>query len=99
MVTNKLKTIFAVSVLLFIVHGLEEMFTGFYELDAWDQAIFSPLAHLSVHGAMFVTFQIMFWILLIVVSILLLNERAHVSICSLFQVSYTYSSYIMLEKH
>jgi len=63
--TTRLKNIFGLSILLFIAHGVEEFLTHFYETDAWDQAIFGSLfGNLSTHGATFVTFQVMFWLLL-----------------------------------
>ncbi len=75
MISNRLKNVFALSVPVFIAHGIEEFLTGFYNLDAWDLAIFAPIANLSTHAAMFLTFQIMLWLLLIVAFLLLLGER------------------------
>lgn len=76
MITSRLKLIFGLSIPLFIAHGIEEFTTHFYDTDAWDQAIFGNLfTDLSTHGATFVTFQIMFWLLLIVAFILLMGER------------------------
>ena len=76
MISQKLKTIFAFSIPLFIAHGIEEFATHFYDTDAWDQAIFGTLfSNLSTHGATFVTFQIMFWLILVVSFLLILNEK------------------------
>lgn len=76
MISNKLKTIFALSIPLFIAHGIEEFATHFYDTDAWDQAIFGNLfGNLSTHGATFVTFQVMLWLLLIVSYLLISSEQ------------------------
>jgi len=75
MITNRLKYIFALSIPLFIVHGIEEFSTHFYDIDAHDQAVFGLLSGLSVHGATFVTFQVMLWLLLIISFLLILNEQ------------------------
>ncbi len=75
MITSRLKTIFALSIPVFIAHGIEEMATGFYKLDQWDEWIFGLLPFTSIHEAMFATFQIMFWLLLVIALILTLGER------------------------
>lgn len=68
-------SIFALSIPLFVAHGIEECLTGFYDVDSWDRFLFGPLAGLSAHGVMFLTFQIMMWLLLIVSFLLLLGPR------------------------
>jgi len=91
MISNKLKTIFALSIPLFIAHGIEEFATHFYETDAWDQAIFGNLfSGLSMHGATFVTFQIMLWLLLIISLLLLLGEKWQFRIIAIAGVVYIY---------
>ena len=75
MISNKLKNIFALSIPLFIAHGIEEFLTHFYDIDAHDQAIFGLLSSLSNHGATFVVFQIMLWLLLIVFYLLISSEQ------------------------
>jgi hypothetical protein len=75
MITSRLKSIFALSIPFFIAHGIEEILTGFYVVDAWDAYLFQPFAQLSLHGVMFVTFQLMFWLLLVISFVLLLSEQ------------------------
>jgi len=75
MISSKLKNIFALSIPLFIAHGIEEFLTHFYDIDAHDQAIFGLLSSLSNHGATFVVFQIMFWLILIVSYLLISSEQ------------------------
>jgi hypothetical protein len=73
--SNKLKTLFQISVALFVAHGIEEYFTGFYNLDAFDEWLFSLLPFASIHQAMFATFQIMFWLLLVISFLLLIGKK------------------------
>lgn len=75
MISTRLKIIFAFSIPLFIAHGIEEIYTGFYAVDSWDQFLFTPFESLSMHGVMFVTFQLMFWLLLVISLALLSGER------------------------
>ncbi|MEK7530855.1 MAG: HXXEE domain-containing protein [Patescibacteria group bacterium] len=90
MITSRLKTIFALSIPLFIAHGVEEILTGFYNLDAWDEWIFGLLPFASIHEAMFVTFQAMLWLLLIVAFILLLGERQRFYMLALLGVIFVF---------
>ena len=91
MVSTRLKKIFALSIPLFIAHGTEEFVTHFYDTDAWDQAIFGNLfGNLSTHGATFVTFQIMLWLLLIISFLLLLGEKWQFRILAIAGVIYIY---------
>lgn len=75
MITARLKTIFGLSIPLFIMHGIEEIMTGFYAVDAWDQFLFTPFATLTPHGVMFVTFQVMLWLTLVIGFLMLQSER------------------------
>lgn len=90
MVTRKLKTIFGISIFFFVIHGIEEFVTHFYDIDSHDQAIFGLLNGLSNHGATFVVFQIMFWLLLIVSFLLLLGEKWQFRILAISGVVYVY---------
>lgn len=91
MISARLKNIFALSIPLFIAHGIEEFATHFYDTDAWDQAIFGNLfGNLSTHGATFVTFQIMLWLLLIISFLLLLGEKWQFRILAIAGAVYIY---------
>ncbi len=97
-ITRKLRNIFGLSVLLFIAHGVEEFLTHFYESDALDQAIFGNLfGTLSTHGATFVTFQIMFWLLLSISFLLLLGEKWQFRILAIAGVIYIYESHHIIK--
>lgn len=91
MVTQKLKSIFGLSIPVFIAHGIEEFMTHFYDKDAWDQAIFGNLfGNLPTHGATFITFQIMLWLLLIISFLLLLGEKWQLRVLAIAGVIYIY---------
>ncbi len=90
MMSNKLKLIFGISIPIFIAHGVEEIFTGFYVVDAWDAYLFQPFAQLSMHGVMFVTFQLMFWLLLLVSLVLLLDEKWRFRMLAIIGVVYVF---------
>ena len=62
MISSKLKNIFALSIPVFIVHGLEEYFTGFYRIDPLIQDVFGKFS-LGLANT-FIVFQIVFWLLL-----------------------------------
>lgn len=90
MITNKLKAIFAVSIPVFILHGIEEFVTHFYDIDGHSQALFGIFGYFSTRVAPFVTFQIMFWLLLIVVLILLIDRKYQFYTLAIFGLVYIY---------
>ena len=75
MITNRLKNIFALSIPLFIAHGIEEILTGFYNIDSQAEFWFGNLNSLPVAQATFMLFQIMIWLMLIVAYLLLLGPK------------------------
>lgn len=75
MISQKLKTIFIISIPFFIAHGLEELFNGFYNIDSSVKVIFGFLNEMSVPQATFWVFQIMIWLALIVFAFLIANEK------------------------
>lgn len=88
--SNKLKVLFQISLGLFIAHGIEEYVTGFYNLDKWDEWIFGLLPFTSIHQAMFATFQVMFWLLLIVSFLLLMGKKWQFRLLALLGVVYIF---------
>lgn len=90
MITSKLKFLFAISIPLFIAHGIEEILTGFYNLDQWDEWIFGLLPFSSTPQAMFATFQVMIWVLFVVALLMLLNERIRLYTLGLVGVIYLF---------
>ncbi|HLD04667.1 MAG TPA: HXXEE domain-containing protein [Candidatus Nanoarchaeia archaeon] len=76
MITKKLQTLFLFSIPLFIAHGLEEYFTGFYLVDPIFKFALGPLLTLPTSQATFLLFQLMLWLLLIISYIILKQGRA-----------------------
>lgn len=75
MITKKLKTIFIISIPVFIAHGLEEIFNNFYNIDWSTKIVFGFLNEMSVSQATFIVFQIMMWLALIVFAFLIASEK------------------------
>ena len=75
MISNKLKTIFLISIPIFVAHGLEEYFNHFYNVDSYFKFVFKPFETMSVPQASFLIFQIMLWMLLFISFLLILNEK------------------------
>lgn len=75
MITQKLKTIFWISIPIFIAHGLEEFFNNFYNIDWSTKLVFGFLNQMSVPQATFLVFQIMLWLALIVFAFLIASEK------------------------
>ena len=90
MISSKLKNIFAVSIPLFIAHGIGEFATHFYDIHTHDQAIFGLLSGLSTHGATFVTFQVMLWLLLIISLLLLIGQKSQLYTLAIVGLVYVY---------
>ncbi len=75
MISKKLRTIFLISIPLFVAHGLEEYFTGFYNVDSIFQFIIQPLDKMSFSQGAFLEFQILFWLLLVIAFFLLQSRK------------------------
>ena len=65
--TGRLRKLFLVSIPLFIAHGLEEIFTGFSNIDQQVGFVFSKLVELPDIQALFVLMQIMLWLTFVIV--------------------------------
>ena len=74
-ISQKLKTLFFISIPIFIVHGLEEYFTGFYNVDSSFKFFFHFFETMPVQQATFLLFQIMLWLALIVFAFLIWSEQ------------------------
>lgn len=75
MISNKLKTIFVISIPVFIVHGLEEFFNGFYNVDWSFKFVFGFLNAMTVPQATFLVFQIMLWLAFVIFAFLIASEK------------------------
>ena len=74
MLSKRIHHLFLISIVLFIAHGLEEYFTGFYEVDNIFKYIFQFFETMSIPQATFLLFQIMLWILLIISYLLIFKK-------------------------
>ncbi|KKW22594.1 MAG: hypothetical protein A2W52_02485 [Candidatus Taylorbacteria bacterium RIFCSPHIGHO2_02_49_25] len=88
MISRKLKVVFGLSIPLFILHGIEEYRTGFYNVDKLYQFIFRPFSEMSGNQVMFITFQIMLWLLLVVSFLLVASERWRLRMIAVLGVVY-----------
>ena len=75
MITQRLKNIFLLSIPLFIAHGLEEILTGFYNVDSHVAFMFGKLTTMPTTQALFILFQIMIWLILIIGYLLILGPK------------------------
>ena len=75
MISKRLKLFFLLSIPLFVIHGLEEYFTGFYNIDPMFKFVFQYFENVPVFEATFLLFQIMLWLLLIVAFFLILGGK------------------------
>lgn len=78
MISQKLKSIFLLSIPVSIVHGIEEYITGFYATDNFAKFFFSYAENMSLAQASFVIFQIMFWLILIISAILITKPKSQI---------------------
>ena len=75
MISKKLKKLFYISIPLFVTHGLEELFNGFYNLDWSTKFAFGSLYEMPVQQATFWVFQIILWLALVVFAFLITSEK------------------------
>ena len=90
MISSKLKTIFGISVLLFVAHGLEEYLTGFYNIDSHFSFVFRPLFAMPIEQATFLLFQIMIWFLFSFCFLLVSGEKWQIRLMTLLGFGYLY---------
>lgn len=75
MISEKLKIIFFISIPVFIAHGLEEYFNGFYNIDSHSNFMLGYFNTLPNPQAIFLLFQIMLWFVLIISALLISGEK------------------------
>ncbi len=93
MISNKLKIIFAISLPVFIAHGLEEIYMGFFDIDSQVAFMFGKLISLPEMKAIFVLFQIMLWFMLIVSALLIWSEKWRLRLMIIPGLVYVYEFY------
>ncbi len=93
MITNRLKAIFVLSIPVFIAHGLEEIYMGFFDIDSQVAFVFGKLAGLPEMKGIFILFQIMLWFTLIVSAFLIGNEKWRLRLMIIPGLIYIYEFY------
>lgn len=97
MISSKLKTIFGLSIPLFIAHGLEEYFTGFYNIDSHFLFVFRRFVDISVYQATFLIFQIMIWLLFSISFLLISGVKWQLRLMILLGLGYIYETHHIMK--
>ncbi|KKU50496.1 MAG: hypothetical protein UX71_C0001G0151 [Parcubacteria group bacterium GW2011_GWA1_47_10] len=97
MISHKLKNIFIFSIPVFIAHGLEEYFTGLYNNDWSIQFISGFLESMSTPQAIFLVFQIMLWLALVVFALLIISEKWRLRLMVIPGLVYIFELYHILK--
>ena len=90
MVSNKLKNLFLLSIPLFIVHGIEEYLTKFYDVYPLLNFKWTENMFYSIPQATFLTVQIMWWLLLLIAYVLLRRDKGTLYLMILVGLIYIY---------
>ena len=90
MISNKLKTLFFVSIPFFIAHGFEEYFTGFFNVDPSIKFVFGHIATMPPYQAVFLLYQIMLWLLLVVSALFILGGKWPLRLMTIFGLIYIF---------
>lgn len=76
MISKKTKILFSALSILFVVHGIEEYLTGFYNIDWTFKWAFWFIDGMTVSQASFLVFQIFFWLILLTINIFLFFPKS-----------------------
>ncbi len=91
--TSKLLNLFLLSIPLFIAHGSEEILTDFYKIDSHSQFMFGYLNSLPTPQAVFVLFQIMLGLMLIIAYLLISRPKWQMRLMFLPGIIFIYELY------
>ena len=97
MASSRLKRLFAISIAVFIAHGLEELFTDFYSVDRHYHALFSPFENLPVYKATFLLFNLMMWLWLITSLLLITHPKWQLRLAFLPMLLYIFELHHLLD--
>jgi len=75
MLTPGFKNLFLLSTFLFVLHGIEEIFTGFYAIDSHVAFVFGWLEPFLSLQSTFIFFQLLLWVFLFSVYFFLLDGK------------------------
>jgi hypothetical protein len=97
MITNRLRNIFALSISVFILHGLEEYYTNFYDMDIFFKIALGPLLTMPTAQATFLLLQIMFWLILIISLLILANNKWHAKLMIIPGLIYIFETHHIIK--
>ncbi|HEY4527304.1 MAG TPA: HXXEE domain-containing protein [Candidatus Paceibacterota bacterium] len=97
MVTPRLKMLFALSVPLFIAHGIEELLTSFYAIDSHVAFVFGRLQPLLSLQTSFLILQLVFWTFLVIAYFVLRADRFILPLLLFVGVLYVYELHHLLK--
>lgn len=75
LVSNKVKKLFLVLVVLFMLHGVEEYLTGFYKVDLSLAQFFGFFEIIPWPQAVFLLFQAMWWLILVLILLFIFVKK------------------------
>jgi hypothetical protein len=97
MASKKLKLVFAISIPIFMAHGLEELFTDFYSVDTHYHALFGAFDGMPVHKATFLLFNLMTWLWLLTSLLLITDAKWQLRLAFLPMILYVYELHHLLD--
>ena len=97
MASEKLKLLFAISIPIFMAHGLEEFWTDFYSVDPHYRWLFSPFEGMPVYKATFVLFNLMAWLWLVTSLLLISGAKWQLRLALLPMLLYVFELHHLLD--
>lgn len=97
MASRKLKLLFAISIPIFMAHGLEELWTNFYSVDTHYHSLFGAFDAMPVYKATFLLFNLMTWLWLITSLLLIMDLKWQLRLAFLPMVLYLFELHHLLD--
>jgi hypothetical protein len=97
MASRKLKLLFAISIPIFMAHGLEELWTNFYSIDTHYHALFGAFDGMPVYKATLLLFNLMTWLWLITSLLLITDPKWQLRLAFLPMVLYVFELHHLLD--
>jgi len=93
MISRRLNVITRISLVVIILRGLEEYFTGFYNNDPLFNYLIQPLLKLEPTQAFLVEFHILSWIFLAIILIILQGRKGMLLMMTLYGTVFFLEAY------
>lgn len=97
MISRKLKIVFLIAIPTFILHGLEEIFTGFYNTDSQVEFWLGGLNSLPTPQATFILLQVAIALMLVIGYLLLLGPKWQLRVMFIPGVIFIYELHHLYE--